>query len=229
MGEIGKIAIGYVEIGIDSILDDGFLKSIPVVSQAVGIAKTCFNIRDSLFLQKINKFFYETDSTTQEERDKFVEEVCKKDRSFGFSIMSILEQSDRLVKTTLIGKIFKICIMGLITHQEALKLSDMVNRVFWDDLDWHLNGERTIELESKHLSSLYISGFYNINIDDSWDNLRKVKSHPISRYKYTENSYGEIIILINRGDYKEMKYNNLLIEESKIEILEKLYNKKKEK
>lgn len=37
-------------------------------------------------------------------------------------------------KTTLIGKIFKACILGKIRYTDALKLSEMTNRAFWGDL-----------------------------------------------------------------------------------------------
>ena len=44
------------ELGIDSLLDEGIFKSIPVVSLLVGIGKTAQNIHDRNLLKQTIKF-----------------------------------------------------------------------------------------------------------------------------------------------------------------------------
>ena len=44
------------ELGIDSLLDDGIFKSIPVVSLLVGVGKTAQNIHDRNLLKQTIKF-----------------------------------------------------------------------------------------------------------------------------------------------------------------------------
>lgn len=44
------------ELGIDSLLDDGVFKSIPVVSLLIGVGKTAQNIHDRNLLKQTIKF-----------------------------------------------------------------------------------------------------------------------------------------------------------------------------
>lgn len=44
------------ELGIDSLLDDGLFKSIPIVSVLVGIGKTAQNLHDRNLLKQTVKF-----------------------------------------------------------------------------------------------------------------------------------------------------------------------------
>ena len=48
--------INMAELGIDSLLDDGMFKSIPIVSTLIGIGKTAQNLHDRNLLKQTVKF-----------------------------------------------------------------------------------------------------------------------------------------------------------------------------
>src|SRR4030042_7133538 len=128
--ELGGLIAEYSELGLDSILDDGVVKDVPILRTLVGLAKVGFNIRDRIYIKKIAGFLAQVGQTTQEQREAFIEKYCGDTKRFEEAVLLILEQADRFEKTVLIGKIFKACILGEITYEEVLRMSSMVNRAF---------------------------------------------------------------------------------------------------
>jgi hypothetical protein len=67
-GGIGDITSDGAEILLDSALDEGFLRDIPIlgwIAKTYGLVNT---VRERIFLQKIFRFLRGTQSTTAEER-----------------------------------------------------------------------------------------------------------------------------------------------------------------
>jgi hypothetical protein len=133
--ELGDLAAEYSELGLDSILDDGIVKDIPILRTVVSLAKIGFNIRDRIYLKKIIGFLAQVGQTTQEQRDEFVKKYCDDVESFEETVMLILEQANRIEKTILVGKIFRTCILGEISYEDTLNLSNMINNTLWSDIE----------------------------------------------------------------------------------------------
>ena len=53
---LSDACVDIAELGIDSLLDDGVFKSIPIVSTLVGLGKTAQNIHDRNLLKQTIKF-----------------------------------------------------------------------------------------------------------------------------------------------------------------------------
>ena len=51
-----SLASEYSEIALDSILQDGILKDIPVINTIIGISKASIAIRDRLLIKKLFNF-----------------------------------------------------------------------------------------------------------------------------------------------------------------------------
>ena len=133
--ELGDLAAEYSELGLDSILNSGIAKDIPILRTVISLAKVGFNIRDRIYLKKIIGFLAQIGQTTQEQRDEFIKKYCDNVERFEETVMLILEQANRIEKTTLIGKIFRVCILGEISYEDALNLSNMVNNTLWSDVE----------------------------------------------------------------------------------------------
>ncbi len=174
---LGKLAQDYAELGLDLVTKDGILKDIPIVGTLVNAAKVVGSVRDRLYLRKLVLFLEKVGETTQEQREKFIDDNCQDTRAFEEAILLILEQADRIEKSILIGKIFKACILGKIKYNGALILSTMVNRVCWDDLVAMFAGEEDMHQQQR----LFLSGLYETNEDIGWDEIGKLK---VKRNKY---------------------------------------------
>lgn len=144
---LGDLAAEYAELGLDSLLDEGVAKSIPIVNTVVALCKVGANVRDRIYLKKLLCFFIQAGDTTHEEREVFLEKYCKDFQRFEETIMLILEQADRVEKSTLIGKIFKACILGKIALEDSFALSSMVNKALWQDLQAMFDGSYIAETE----------------------------------------------------------------------------------
>ena len=188
--ELGELATEYAELGIDSILDDSVIKDIPILRTLVGIARIGLNIRDRIYVKKIINFLSKVGQTSQEQREEFVKKYCEDIKHFEDAILLILEQADRFEKTTLIGKIFKACILGEIKYEDALKLSEMVNKTLWGDLQKIIKDEK-IDLSEKN-GTLIQAGFVimdfekftfaTCNPSDDGSMLQRVTYKPSSHY-----------------------------------------------
>lgn len=187
--KITKLATDYTELGLDSILDDGVTKDIPILRTCVSLARVGLNIRDKLYTKKIFDFLCQISNTTQEQREDFIWKYCQDIRRFENAVLLILEQADSIEKSTLIGKIFRACILDKINYDEALKLSSMVNRVFWGDLKELINNVN-VKID-EHNQSLVMAGLFIITDSPGFRG-----HYDFGGIKYKITKYGECLIQI---------------------------------
>ena len=192
--ELGELASEYAELGLDSILDEGIVKDIPILRTLVGLAKVGFNIRDRLYLKKIVVFLAQVGQTTQEQRDDFVRKYCGDSKRFEETVMLILEQADREEKAELIGKIFKACILGKIRYEDAITLSEMVNKAFWSDLQVMFDYRDSKEQHQR----LFMSGLFEMK-------GKQPKSIKDDAFEFRRNDYGYALSMIYGENYDELK------------------------
>jgi hypothetical protein len=100
-------------------------------------------------------------------------------------IRAALARAENTEKTIVIGRIFQEYGKGDITREEALKLSDMVNKTLWEDLKSFLEN-KNIQID-EHNQSLVVSGIFMAKIYE--DRLR-------SRYNPAKIDY----VLTPEGD-----------------------------
>lgn len=190
---LGELAKEYGELGLDLVFGNELVKGIPIISTLVNATKFVGNVRDVLYLKKLLHFFEKIGDTSQEERERFVEENCKDSKSFEEAVLLILEQADNMNKSTLIGKTFKACIKGMIVYNEALKLSDMINKAYWSDLNTMLAND-SVKINEDN-QSLFVAGFYRIT------NAPARSNSPFGgggTMRYGITSYGKKIIEISK-------------------------------
>lgn len=191
--ELGSLTADYAELGLDSILDNGIVKDIPILRTAFSLVKIGLNVRDRIYVKKIYGFLSQVGQTTQEQREKFVRDNCQNVKRFEEAVLLILEQADRIEKTTLIGKIFKACILGKIRYSDAVTLSEMVNRVFWEDLDSMFEGSDTKE----HHQRLFMSGLFKMK-------GKQQISIKDDTFEFQRNDYAYALQEIHRENYTNL-------------------------
>lgn len=171
IGDLGDLAQKYTELGLDLVVEDGILKDIPIVGTIAKSLKAVGNIRDRWYLRKLLPFLQKVGETNQQQREKFIEDNCQDVRQFEEAVLLILEQADNMEKPSLIGKIFKACILGKIRYGDAIILSEMVNRALWGDLEAMLNVG-----EDKHQKQrLFLSGLFEMDDNINWKEIGKLK------------------------------------------------------
>ncbi|MBN1763740.1 MAG: hypothetical protein JW860_00650 [Sedimentisphaerales bacterium] len=204
--KLKELASDYAELGLDSILDEGIVKDIPIIKSIASIAKIGLNIRDKLFTKKLLNFFKHAADTSKEQREAFIQKYCSNTKRFEETILLILEQADNIEKPAIIGKIFKYCILGEINYEQSLRLSSMVNKVYWKDLlDWskcRLDGYPKFEI-TEHCYSLVTSGIYESCLEEkramTIGDLGKAVQKEILVISYKLSHYGVVLHKIING------------------------------
>ena len=127
------------ELGIDSLLDDGVFKSIPVVSLLIGVGKTAQNIHDRNLLKQTIKFIntFNEKSISQEKINKYRKKIQSKpkyaEEELG-RVIILLNSNDELKKSELLGKFYRAYGDETIDWDTFCELSDITSRLFVSDL-----------------------------------------------------------------------------------------------
>lgn len=130
------LAKSYGEMGIDTFLENGLLKDIPIVGSVISVANGVIGIKDHLFLKKLEAFLFDFNKQPEEERIKMRERL-KKDgyqKEIGQKVVFILENADSLNKASLIGKCFLAYLEERISKDELFRIWHSISRVFIEDL-----------------------------------------------------------------------------------------------
>ena len=127
------------ELGIDSLLDDGIFKSIPVVSLLVGVGKTAQNIHDRNLLKQTIKFIntFNDKSISQEKIKKYRQKLQAHpkyaEEELG-RVIILLNSNVELKKSELLGKFYRAYVDETINWDTFCELSDITSRLFVSDL-----------------------------------------------------------------------------------------------
>ena len=127
------------ELGIDSLLDDGIFKSIPVVSLLVGVGKTAQNIHDRNLLKQTIKFIntFNDKSISQEKIKKYRQKLQAHpkyaEEELG-RVIILLNSNVELKKSELLGKFYRAYVDETINRDTFCELSDITSRLFVSDL-----------------------------------------------------------------------------------------------
>jgi hypothetical protein len=195
-----KISSDLFEVGLDTFLEDGILKDIPIIGTIVGLTKAGIGIRDKLFAKKILKFLFEIKDIPFEERKDFIEKI-NSDPSYatkvGESILLIIDKLDDFKKAELIGKLFVYSVNGTIDYETFLRLSIIIERCFISDLSklkLFYNGQHDqVTYFEKDL--LYSHGLLkNLGIDDYIKLSKDYEQVPRKRIAFEISDYGKLIV-----------------------------------
>ncbi len=132
-------SIDLAEIGIDSLLDDGIFKNIPIVSLLVGVGKTAQNIHDRNLLKQTLNFIktFNDKQISAEKMRKYKEAInnnAKKAEEELGRVLIILNNNVEIKKSQMLAKIYRAYIEEIITWEQFCELSDAITRLFITDI-----------------------------------------------------------------------------------------------
>lgn len=128
------------EIGIDSILSEGLLKDLPIFSVLIGSVRTVRSIQErnmlrntAIFLDTINSKKIETEKLNQYKAKLQDEKVAEKELG---RVLILLNQYVDNIKSRMLGVLFWKYVNGEYTWDKFCELSDIVSRLFINDLEY---------------------------------------------------------------------------------------------
>ncbi len=184
------------EFGIDTILNDGLIKDFPIIGTIVKTLHAGIEIKNYFYLRKVLIFIFQLKNIKLEKRIKFYEKHKDDEDKIGINILEILDKYDNIQKAELLGKLFFLHLNNEIDLTTFLRLSFMINKVYYDDLLYlhQFNGNECITFNSDEepiIESLNQSGFIkNCGINNA-SRLIGDKT-----FLYAINKYGEIIKML---------------------------------
>lgn len=177
-GDLTNLSSGLLEIALDSTLENGLLKDIPVIGTIISASKVVNSMREMFFAKKILRFLYEVKEVSIEERQAFYEKINKNEKEtkrIGQNVILVLDRLDDELKASIIGRIYKACLLGKVTLNEYLRLTMIIERTFICDLIniQHTNNPKNLSKLSKE--HLYSVGLLDARIYNKETSLSKKK------------------------------------------------------
>lgn len=134
-----KEVIGDItELGIDSLLDDGLFKDLPVVNLLIGVKKTAQNLHDRNLLKQALNFIKEFNSGTINEeklknyKEKINSNPNKAEEDLG-RVLIILNSNIELEKSKMLANLYRNYINGNIIWSE---FSEIIRQLFLSDINY---------------------------------------------------------------------------------------------
>lgn len=194
------IIADYMEIGIDSFIEEGILEEIPFVKSIVGVLKIGKNVHDRNLLRQTLTFIKEFNSGNIS-KDKLVaykftiENNPKKCEAELGKILLLLNNFIDIKKSIMLSRIFKAYINEKINWNTFGDYSEVINRIFMEDVELLLKiyNDEKIELNGINIKykigRLNSLGIINVVYANTWET--------ISSYSKVEvNAHGKIFIEI---------------------------------
>ena len=130
----------YLELGIDSVLENDNLKEIPIVKTFISVGRIARNIGERNLLKNLVIFINELNSGSidKEKLRKHKEELNKNskkaEKELG-RVLIILEQTLDNIKSSILGKLYKAYINQEIDWDLFVEFSEVTNRLYINDLN----------------------------------------------------------------------------------------------
>lgn len=135
--ESQDILFDSMELAFDSIMNDGLLKDIPIISTAVSFIRLSRGISDYLRLKKLYVFQQNLHTVDDKRREKFLSRI-QQDQEFreevGLNLLLLLEKMEHIKKPILLAKVFSAFVEGKINKYQYERLCFVVDKVDYSTL-----------------------------------------------------------------------------------------------
>jgi hypothetical protein len=137
-GSVVSLSKEYLELGIDTMLESGALKDIPLVNTVVGIFSASAHIRNQLLTTKLLRFLNQLSEVSEEDRISMVDKLNADDKfsgRVGAFLIEILDRMESEKKPELAAKFFAAYAREEISYEELRHILHALERVPSFDMD----------------------------------------------------------------------------------------------
>ena len=129
----------FAEIGLDTIMEDGILKDIPIISTAISLYKIGSSIKERHNLKKLLIFLNEINKgiVGEEKLKKYREKFQSNEKFRNQEIEYLLVLIDRYIdydKPQMLAKLYLAYLDGIIFWEELIKYAEVIDRFLIGDL-----------------------------------------------------------------------------------------------
>lgn len=161
------------EVIADSLIENELIKSIPVVGTALKLISGSLDLRDKIFLSKVQRFIQEIESISKEEKLKFNQSITSDEelmRSVGEAALLVLDKLSDLKKADLLGFYFLCFLSGHLDQYQFRRVAAAIDTAFIDDIETFLkSGTDELLSQKQFMEALFSSGMTAISAGKTWD------------------------------------------------------------
>lgn len=175
------------EVALDSLIDGGILRDIPIIGTAISIYKAGNDIAAHIFAKKIVSFLSEVEKISPQKRKDFFERLPNPENgeSIGETLLLILDKVDSYNLAKMLGKAFRLLAEGKLTkhlyeiHVHAIKqlnpyLISQIKQFYSNDTFYAIDPLAAVALSNCGLVKITILS--TINKDTQEINTRPQKT-----------------------------------------------------
>jgi len=133
---IKKLEIELTESVIDSILEEGLLKEIPIISTSISLYKLGRNYKLRNLIKNLYTFLFQLKGISEETKTNFLNKIEKNKDDLFEKLLYILDRLDDSYKSEIIGKLFRNYIYNKINLNDFLRMCFIVERTYYKDLKY---------------------------------------------------------------------------------------------
>lgn len=138
--ECSELVSSIAEVTLDSVLEDGLLKDIPIIASAISVYKIGASLRERHELMKLYYFVksFNNGMQDEEQREKYIlnfqndQKIRNKELAY---LMVVLDKYINLDKPQMLAKIYLSYLNGEITWEEVMKYSEVIDRLLPGDVE----------------------------------------------------------------------------------------------
>ncbi len=169
-------ASALMEVALDSVMEDGMLRDIPILGSLIGFGRAAVSIRDRMFINKLGYFLKEIESVPSEQRRAMIEEINASEEAavkVGEKILYIVERCQDHESSRAAGRIFRAFLEKEIDYNEFFSMSFAVDRLLFSDLVRFVTEvrERIPAWEASIYFGTCLIAFNELetSVEDQWD------------------------------------------------------------
>lgn len=141
--DLQNVTISLAEVFADSLMEEGIAKDIPIIGTILGLGKATIGIKESLFLKKIIYFISELKNVSATKRQEMIDKIDNSGNfrtKVGEKLLYIIDKCDDHEKSQIIARLFSAFLSEIISYDEFLRASHIIDQVIHEDLKWFVEG-----------------------------------------------------------------------------------------
>jgi hypothetical protein len=203
--KLENLGIDISELAIDSVLQDGLLKDIPIVGTIINLSKFGANIHDRLFLKKLLSFLNKLESIPSEKRKELIQNIesSKKYRmKVGEKLLYIIDTCEDYEISELVGLLFKAFTEEKVSYDDFLKGSSVLKKLNMSDFKWFIKERKSHYFDLDDVGDLISSGLFelhyeqvSVQVEDETDHKQLMEGGK----KYKSDVDGGVSVYLSRA------------------------------
>lgn len=119
------------EAGLDQILDEGFLRDVPVLGTILGVIRATRSVRDLLLAKKLGRFLLALQTVPLKDREDFRQSLSSREEEIkvGETLILLLDRLDDLEKPQLVARVFGAFLRGEIDQTTFRLMASAIDRL----------------------------------------------------------------------------------------------------